>query len=73
MLWEAIRDLAPFGLRGEWVRAALLQALIANVNRDPKSRPQAYTMNDFLPEWLRYDSTGDSLDSMTAYLDSTWK
>ena len=72
--WEAVRDLAPFGLRGEWVRFAAMQALMANANRDPKRRPQPYSLNDFLPEWLRYDAqAGDSLESMMAYLDATWE
>jgi hypothetical protein len=72
--WEAVRDLAPFGLRGEYVRAAALQALTANANRDPKRRPQAYSLNDFLPEWLRYEpgETADSLEQMMAYLNATW-
>lgn len=72
--WEAVRDLAPFGLRGEYVRGAALQALTANANRDPKRRPQPYTLNDFLPEWLRYEAgrTADSLEQMMSYLDTTW-
>lgn len=32
-------------------RHASLMALVANVNRDPKKRPEAYTASDFLPEW----------------------
>ncbi|CUS04243.2 protein of unknown function [Candidatus Promineifilum breve] len=73
--WEAVRDLAPFGLRGEWVRSAALQALVANVNRDAKRRPQPYTLNDFLPEWLRYGAAedGSSVDAMMAYLNTTWE
>ncbi|MBX7250693.1 MAG: DUF4035 domain-containing protein [Candidatus Promineofilum sp.] len=71
--WEALRDLAPFGLRGEWVRSAALQALVANANRDQKARPRPYSLNDFLPEWLRYEGqAGESLESMVAYLDATW-
>lgn len=72
--WDALRDLAPFGLRGEWVRSAALQALLANANRDPKKRPTPYSLNDFLPEWLRYGSAEDSssADAMMAYLDATW-
>jgi hypothetical protein len=72
--WEAVRDLAPFGLRGEWVRAAALQALMANANRDATRRPTPYSMNDFLPEWLRYEQgqEGDFEEQMKAFLESSW-
>jgi len=71
--WEALRDLAPFGFRGEWVRFAARQSLLANANRDAKTRPQPFSLNDFLPEWLRYEAqAGESLESMVAYLDATW-
>ena len=72
--WEALRDLAPFGLRGEWVRSAALRAILANANRDEKRRPRPYSLNDFLPEWLRYEAQdGESVESMMAYLDASWE
>jgi hypothetical protein len=33
--------------RSEWARSSLLCTLIANVNRDPKSKP--FTLDDFSP------------------------
>jgi hypothetical protein len=33
----------------DWQRAASVMALIANVNRDPKKRLQAYKAEDFMP------------------------
>lgn len=73
--WEAVRDLAPFGLRGEWVRFAARQMLTANANRDPKTRPTPYTINDFLPEWLRYEAGegGEGMEAMVAYLNASWE
>ncbi len=31
-------------------RFAMLASLIANVNRDPRKRPQAFTIDDFIGE-----------------------
>lgn len=74
-MWEALRDLAPFGLRGEWVRAAALQALTANAHRDPTKRPTPYSLNDFLPEWLRYEAGegSEGMEAMVAYLNASWE
>ena len=33
----------------EWARASALLALVANVNRDRKQRPQPYTPDEFNP------------------------
>lgn len=55
------------------MRWATQQALLASVNRDPKRRPQPYSLNDFLPEWLRYESgQGDSVEGMAAFLEAAW-
>lgn len=35
--------------RLEWSRTASIMALIANVNRDSKRRPEAFTIDDFSP------------------------
>lgn len=35
--------------RDEWDRAAALQALIANTNRDPKKQPRPFTWRQFHP------------------------
>lgn len=48
--WMAYFRLEPFGeARADW-RAAMLAALIANVNRDPK-RGKPFRIADFMPEF----------------------
>lgn len=49
--WMAFSRLEPFGQEVEDRRFARLAALIANVNRDPKRKPTAYTLEDFMPDY----------------------
>lgn len=47
--WLAFAQVEPFG---EWradLRMATLAALIANVNRNDKARPEPYRPDDFMP------------------------
>lgn len=51
--WEAYNSIDPVG---EWRRdymIASMMALIANINRDTKKKPEAYTHLDFMPEWSK--------------------
>lgn len=55
--WEQYFQLAPFGdLRADY-RSASIVAMIANVNRDSKRRPEPYTVEDFR---LRFGSDRDT-------------
>lgn len=46
--WHAFRLLEPYGdERADW-RIAKLTATIANINRDPKKKREAFTAKDFL-------------------------
>ncbi len=46
--WVALYQIEPFGdVRGD-LRMATLAALTANINRDGKKRPKAFTPNDFM-------------------------
>lgn len=47
--WMAYAEIEPFGPIREDLRAGQVAALIANVNRDPKTKPDAYTAEDFFP------------------------
>ncbi len=44
-----LEQLEPFGERGEYYRAGMICATIANVQRDPKKRATPYTPEDFFP------------------------
>lgn len=51
--WQAFFDLHPFGPLWADIRAASLQALIAEINRDRKKRRQPFGLDDFMPAgWL---------------------
>ena len=47
--WMAYAYLEPFGPEREDARAGEVAAVIANVNRDPKSNPEPWTPADFFP------------------------
>lgn len=46
--WMALYRLEPWGEERGDMRAALIASIIANVNRDPKKRPQPYELKDFM-------------------------
>jgi len=46
--WMAYADLEPFDeRRADW-RAASIVTMLANINRDPKKRPEPYSYSDFV-------------------------
>lgn len=49
--WEILEQMEPFGERAQYIRNAMVCALIVNSNRGPNSTPA--TMDDFLPATLR--------------------
>jgi hypothetical protein len=49
--WQAYYAMEPFGGERDDLQAGLVASTIANVNRDPKKRKQAYTPQDFLPKF----------------------
>lgn len=48
----------------------MLAALIANVNRDPKKRKKAFTVEDFMPKFGTQAGAGEEMspETMTAYV-----
>lgn len=46
--WLAFMSVEPIGDRRSDLHFAMLESLIANVNRDPKQRSKAYEVKDFL-------------------------
>jgi Protein of unknown function (DUF4035) len=50
--WRAFQRLeGPLGPEREDWRVAMLAAIVANANRDPKRAPRAYEPRDFMPDW----------------------
>lgn len=47
--WIAYYNAEPFGRECDDISRAVLAALIANVNRNPKTHPEPFTFKDFLP------------------------
>lgn len=48
--WQEYAALEPFGPLREDRRAGIIVATLANVNRDPKRRAEAWEPEDFFPE-----------------------
>lgn len=51
MQWELLEQLEPFGERAEYMRNALLCAILVNINRS-KDSPAA-ELDDYMPPTLR--------------------
>jgi len=52
-LWIQYYTVEPFGEEREDYRIGTLIALTANINRDPKSKPDPFTPYDFMPYMRR--------------------
>lgn len=51
--WTLYAKAEPFGEERADFRMAQLCALTANLQRDPKQRPEAWTVQDFMPDFDR--------------------
>ena len=51
--WQVYAAIEPFGEPRADLRMAQVCALLANINRDRKQRPQPYTIRDFMFEFDR--------------------
>lgn len=49
--WMAYDRLDPFSEERADLRSGIIASIIANVNRDPKSTPQPFTAQDFMPKF----------------------
>lgn len=50
---EIYARIEPYGVEQDYVQAAIICSVIANVNRDSKKRPAPFTPEDFLPSFYR--------------------
>lgn len=48
--WMAFYNLEPFGREAEFQGHALVSSIIAESNRDPKKKADAFTTSDFMPK-----------------------
>lgn len=48
--WMAFYNLEPFGYEADFQGHALTSSIIAESNRDPKKRSNAFTTSDFMPK-----------------------
>lgn len=51
--WQAYYLIEPFGGVRDDLHAALVVAMLANVNRDPKKHKAAYKVSEFMPDWWK--------------------
>jgi len=49
--WMAFTSTEPLGDRRMDALFAMLCAVLANINRDPKRRSKAFEPKDFMPQW----------------------
>jgi len=59
--WIAFFGINPWGEERADLRAGIVASTLANVNRDPKRRPEPYRATDFMP-YRRVDSAAQSAD-----------
>lgn len=46
--WQLFAELEPFGDERQDLRMANVMQLMANLQRDPKTKPQPYKLSDFI-------------------------
>lgn len=68
--WAALYRLDPWGEMRADLRAGIGHALLANINRDSKQRPQPFSAADFMPygEREEKDTAAEIGDSLMANL-----
>lgn len=49
--WMAYAELEPFGEERADLRAGIVAHVIANANRDPKTKPEPFKPSDFMPDF----------------------
>lgn len=56
--WLAFFQLEPFGGERDDLRAGIVAATVANVNRDPKKQKRPYEAGDFMPVFPGFGGDG---------------
>jgi hypothetical protein len=54
--WQAYHTLEPIGAERADLNAGIIAAVIANVHRDPKRKPDPFTAADFMPIYDRAET-----------------
>lgn len=54
--WQAYHALEPIGAERADLNAGIIAAVIANVHRDPKRKPDPFTAADFMPIYDRKEA-----------------
>ena len=70
--WMAFYQLEPFGEQRADLRAGIVTAMIANVNRDKKKRRKPHKPQDFMPQFDRPQRAA-SWDEIKRGLMDWWK
>lgn len=55
--WVLYASEEPFGEERADLRSAIIAAVVANANRDPKRRPRPFSPRDFMPLAARADKS----------------
>jgi hypothetical protein len=70
MIYDRIE---PWAHNYEWYKPAIVSAMIANANRDPKKKSRPYEPDDFVPNWVKQKQRGKTdlnskVELMRAYV-----
>lgn len=60
--WQAFARLEPFGEERADLRSAIVAAVIANTQRNPKKRAKPFEVQDFMP---RFEADGAGKEPMS--------
>lgn len=59
--WMAFYQLEPFGYRSDYEMHALIASVLAEINRNPKKKHEAYKIEDFMPKDLSVEEDKPSV------------
>ena len=60
--WLAYHRINPWGQWRDDLRSGIVASVIANVNRDPKRKPEPFTASDFIPQFERVEPDAPAPD-----------
>ena len=69
--WFAFFRLEPFGTDMENHRTGVVASVVANANRNPKKKPEAYKPSDFFPKKKKRMTAKEIKTTMKGFLSGT--
>jgi len=70
--WMAFSSVEPIGDERADLRAALITSVLANINRNPETKPEPFTLSDFLFDFWKVaeeEPEGSGWESQLALIE----